>query len=148
MVLRPQSWEWNGPLIDPARTDSTVQRSLSTLLSWYPTSAECEQPHNVHHPVRLWSTRVYHVILGLVFKAHAATTHSGQRTEKKTTYASSDTTDDVFWIAVCAPCPGTCTKQHHPPIISTTQDPVFKLCVFSPSQHVAHVSPFHLTHIA
>ena len=44
--------------------------SLSTLLSWYPASStECEQqPHNnIHHPVRSWSTKVYHVILGLVF---------------------------------------------------------------------------------
>ena len=115
----------NERAIDRSRTQSTVQQSLST----YPTSAECEQPHNnVHHPVRLWYMSVprYHVILGLVFKAHAATMHCGQRTPLF-----------VFWVAACAPWgPAQNNTIYH---LFQPRRILHKLCVLSPSQHVAHV---------
>ena len=65
--------------------------SLSMLLSWHPTSAECEQqPHNnIHHPVRLWSTKVYWWFWdSSLVKADAATMMTGGQHMKKTTYAS------------------------------------------------------------
>ena len=106
----------NEQAIDRSRTQSTVQFS-----SHYPRFyAVIRHLLNVNNLATMYtiqcgydqSTRVYHVILGLVFKAHAATMHGGQHTKKDHTQAVTPGLAwrsrvvlfmFVFWIAACAP---------------------------------------------